>query len=132
LHDDGAARHEHTSIRDLIAELGVDEVGRRYVEPGREWDELTLAVFDGTDERLEPLPLELWWEILMAALDHCPDDDGAFWLLGDGPFDHMRGIEGVDERLLEERIRNPRVARLFAAMQRELPSEGVTTGFWFQ
>jgi hypothetical protein len=125
-------RGERTPTRDLIAELGVVEVGRRYVTRGREWDELALAVFDGTDERGEELPLELWWDIMMAALEACPDDDGSLWLLGDGPFDHMRARPGVNERLLEERTRNPKAARLFEAMKRELPSEGVTTGFWFE
>jgi hypothetical protein len=91
---------EQTRRRDLIAELGVVEIGRRYVARDGEWDDLALAVFDGTDERGEELPLELWWDITMAALEACPDDDGSLWLLGDGPFDRMRAPPGVNERLL--------------------------------
>jgi len=108
------------------------EVGRRYVTRDGQWDELAVTVFGGEDEDGHELPLELWWDILMAAIEACPDDDGSFWLLGDGTFDHMRIKPGVNQRLLEERTRNPKVARLFDAMQRELPKEGVTAGFWFE
>jgi hypothetical protein len=36
------------------------------------------------------------------------------------------------ERIYRERERRPKLRRLFEAMRRELPTEGVTDGFWFE
>ena len=78
-----------------------------------------------------PLISDVWWELALAALRACPPDDSLLWCLGDGPFDNMRENPEIDERLLDGRSTDPDIDRLFAAMRRELPSEGVTTGFWF-
>lgn len=43
------------------------------------------------------MPLDLRWNLVMAALEGCPDDE--LWLLGDGPFDHLVGYFRVAERL---------------------------------
>jgi hypothetical protein len=119
-------------VKALITEVGVEELARRYVAGEDESTEVMLAVVFGDDEHGDPLPMDLWWQIGIAALHACPDDDGALWSLGDGTFDHMRAHAGIDERLLAERRHDPKVARLFEAMRRQLPNEGVTEGFWFQ
>jgi hypothetical protein len=123
-------------VRALIEELGVGEVGRRYV--ARTWDTefnedwILFAVSHGWDEESRPLPIDLRWQLALAALEASPDDDVALWLIGDGPFDHLAVEPGMKERIYGERETNARVRRLFDAMRRQLPSEGVTGGWWFQ
>jgi len=119
------------SVRECIVQLGVAEVGVRYVNGDFGWGDLGLAVFTGEDELGVGLPSELWWDIAMAALDACPDDESVE-LLGEDIFDRMRARPGFADRLLDEGTRNSRVARLFAVMERALRSERVTSGFWFQ
>ena len=123
-----------------IRTLGVDHVAHLFFDASaasedRPQDWVVGAVVfgeDWTDAPVTELSLEVWWTLAMAALDACPDDDVAYWLLGDGTFDHMRAKPGIEERLRAEREHNPSVQRLFVAMQRELPSEGVADGFWFE
>ena len=67
----------------------------------------------------------------MAALEACPDNDQDLWLLGDGPFDQLASEPGMIKRFYRERDSRPKLRRLFEAMRRELPSDGVTDGWWF-
>lgn len=122
-------------LRERVEDVGVDEIGRRYLAalraPGRRNQWIVDAVwFGGTGE--EVLPVELRWELVMAALDACPDDDGELWCLGDGPFDHLAAEPGMVERIHAEREGNPKLRRLFEAMRRKLPEEGVEDGWWFE
>jgi hypothetical protein len=134
---------------EVIQSLGVDEVGRRYVallvadldairrgerEQRRSEAEHLIhdAVWIGEDESGQPLPVDWRWELVLSALAACPDDDGLLWCLGDGPFDHLRGDgHDIDDRMRLERSSNPKLQRLFEAMRRTLPAEGVTSGAWF-
>ncbi len=142
------------SMTQLIAELGIDEIGRRYIAElqyglerirhGADGDRdqapeqvdgigpiIESAVWGGDDPAGGRLTTDVWWELAMAALRACPPDDSLLWCLGDGPFDNMRENPEIDARLLAARSQDPAIDRLFAAMRRELPSEDVTTGFWF-
>ena len=67
----------------------------------------------------------------MAALGACPDDESVR-VLGEDIFERMRARPGLADRLLDERIRNSRIARLFEVMQRAVRSEGVIAGFWIK
>ncbi len=149
------AHAEPLRFEDVLAELGVDEIGKRYIEIlerdlaiMREQDErgerapepdrspidelITMTVWSGEDENGVPLPDELRWDVTMAALHHCPTDDGLLGCLGDGPFDHFVVRPGIKERLYAARDEDPKLQELFAVMRRELPSEGVTGGWWFE
>ena len=118
-----------------IEAMGVAEVGRRYLAALRAPDDdpdkwILDAVWFGED--LEgALPLDLRWDLVFAALEACPDNDGDLWCLGDGPFDHLVAEPGTAERIYQERATRPKLQRLFEAMRRSLPSEGVTSGYWF-
>lgn len=90
------------------------------------------AVWFGDDEKGEALPQDLHWRLALAALAASPDEDGELWLLGDGPFDRLAEDHEMIEQLYAEREHNPKVRRLFEAMRRELPNEGVTDGWWFR
>ena len=119
-----------------IASLGVGEVGRRYLAALRAGDSMDTwwiveAVWFGHDESGCALPTDLRWQLVMAALNACPEDDGDLWLLGDGPFDQLAENLSIVERFYAERERNPKLRRLFTAMRRELPTEGSTHGWWF-
>lgn len=123
-------------LRQQVDDLGVDEVGRRYLgalaSHGKGPDAWVVdSVWFGSagDERL---PVSLRWELVLAALDAFPDDDRDLWCLGDGPFDHLAAERGMIERIYAEREHNPKLQRLFEAMRRELPKEGVHDGWWFQ
>ena len=97
-----------------------------------EW--IVDAVWFGQDlveNHMAMLPLSLRWDLAIAALEACPDDDGDLWCLGDGPFDQLAAEPGIIERFYVEREARPKLRRLFEAMRRELPSEGVTDGWWF-
>jgi hypothetical protein len=129
------------SVAARVEALGADEVGRRYWLLSRggfaahEDDWILDAIYSGedlTELDREPLDLELRWTLVMAALEACPDDDGELWRVGDGPFDILRIEPGMEARIHRERERHPKLRRLFEAMRRELPSEGVTDGFWFE
>jgi hypothetical protein len=120
-----------------VGAMGLPEVGRRYLRalsaPSDGPDHWIVdAVWFGHDldeNGSADLPLGLRWDLAMAALDVCPDDD--LWLLGDGPFDQLAAEPGMIERLRAERAVRPKLLRLFEAMRRELPSEGVNDGWWF-
>lgn len=128
------------SVAARVEALGTDEIGRRYLgalrSPRDHEDRWIVdAVWFGYDldeRRGQELPLELRWELVMAALEACPDDDGDLWCLGDGPFGHLAAEPGIVARLYDERERRPKLRRLFEAMRRELPNEGVTDGWWFE
>ena len=61
-----------------------------------------------------------------------PAQEGDLCHIGSCPLAELRTVPGIDERLLREREHNPKVRRLFTAMRRDLPTYGVTTGFWFE
>jgi len=124
------------SVAARIEALGADEVGRRYLPALRSPNEsedawVVDAVGFGQDLDGGDLPLDVRWELVMAAVEACPDDDDDLWCLGDGPFDELAAEPGMIERFYEERARRPKLRQLFLAMRRELPSEGVTNGWWF-
>jgi hypothetical protein len=123
-------------LRHRIEQLGLAEVGRLYIEiPHTELDDdLMLAVWHGEDDDCSDLPLDLWWSLILAALDACDiGDDGKLWQLGDGPLDQIRDRDpSIETRTLEERSRNAKLARVFDVMREWLPREGVTSGFWFE
>ena len=139
-----------TRVADLAEQLGADEVGRRYIArlastvfsasvrnevgegSGDQLDEAVYqAVWLGEESDGRPLPVELRWDVTMATLRACPDDDGLLWCLGDGPFDHMLNVPELRRRLSTGRGADLYVDRLVGAMQRTLPGEGVTDGWWF-
>jgi hypothetical protein len=109
------------------------EVGRRYLAALRDSDgsdhSIVEAVWFGTDENLDELPAELRWQLVMAALDECPDTDADLCHIGSCPLAELLVVSGIDERLLREREHNPKVHLLFAAMRRDLASFGVRLGF---
>jgi hypothetical protein len=136
-------------LPEIVARLGLDEIGRRYIamhqadiqalrdapDPRRvkrvrrsaedEW--INDAVWIGEDSDGSQLPTELRWQLVMAAFHACPiDDDGTLWFLGDGPFDHLATEPGITERVLALRETDPKVQRLFAAMRAQ-PGTG---GWW--
>jgi hypothetical protein len=131
---------EADSVAARVEALGADEIGRRYwlVPSGYGAHEdywIVDAIYFGEDLHElgnKPLDLKLRWTLVMAALEACPDDDGELWRVGDGPFDVLRIEPGMAERIYRERERRPKLRRLFEAMRRELPTEGVTDGFWFE
>ncbi|MGB8862318.1 MAG: hypothetical protein WCC60_23890 [Ilumatobacteraceae bacterium] len=127
------------SVAARVDAIGADEVGRRYLHalaaPSDDPDNWIVdAVWFGNDLRENgraELPLGLRWDLAMATLEACPDNDGDLWLLGDGPFDQLAAEPGMIKRFHAERETRPKLLRLFEAMRRELPSEGVTDGWWF-
>jgi hypothetical protein len=111
-----------TDVADLVEQLGAAEVGRRYiarlaasVSPADEGhggdlvndqaldDRTYQAIWLGEDEHGRPLPTDLRWEVTIAALHACADDDALLWSLGDGPFDHMLNVAELRRRLDAER-----------------------------
>jgi hypothetical protein len=138
----------------VIESLGADEVGRRYVAwlvdhlaahrrgerpvPDDELAEvIRAALWEGEDEEGQPLPVDLRWQLALAALSACPDDDVVLWCLGDGPFDIMGfEVDGEGQRIYDrmraERSSNAQLGRLSEAMRRALLDEGVTSGPWFE
>jgi hypothetical protein len=131
---------EPDSVAARVEALGAEEIGRRYwpaywASEAHEDVWIVDAIWSGQDlpERgRQDLPLDLRWTLVMAALEACADDDDDLWCLGDGPFDHLAAEPGMMARIYEERERRPKLRRLFEAMRRELPSEGVTDGWWFE
>jgi len=129
-------REKYPSVRELIARIGVVDVGRRYVAAmrvGEESDEywaVESALRHGRDGDDEPLPVDLRWELACASLDACETDED-FWRLGDGAFSSLWFEDGVLERMMETRASNPNLRRLYAVMRRRLQAQGLTDGWWF-
>lgn len=124
------------SVAARVNALGAAEVARRYyLASGARPHHPDLwawnAVWAGEDLDSANLNTDLWFSLLLATLDACPDDETELWLLGDGPFDHIAARPGVTDRIYEERTRNEKLRRLFDVMRQWLPSEGVTDGWWF-
>jgi hypothetical protein len=139
---------------DVIESLGVGQIGRWWVtrlvahleahgrgerpRPDDEMDEvIRAALWEGDDEAGNPLPVDLRWQLVLAALAACPEDDRLLWCLGDGPFDNLgpevdSNGQQISERRKAERASNPKLRRLYEAMRRTLPAEGVTSGPWFE
>ncbi len=93
---------EKDSVVARVEAMGVDEIGRRYLAalqaPDDDPDEWIVdAVWFGQDlveNDMAMLPLSLRWELAIAALEACPDDDGDLWCLGDAPFDQLAAEPG--------------------------------------
>jgi hypothetical protein len=123
------------SVVATVEAMGVDAAARRYVsymsgadEPG----DLTAAIWSGDDEDGNKLPTEWLWNLSLAVIHHCPDDDEMLWRLGDGPIDNNCVDPEIGRRLFEVRDTDPKVMLLFLAMRRMLPSKwGVSDGPWF-
>lgn len=130
---------ERDTVATRVEAMGVAEVGQRYLAALQAPDDdpdkwIVDAVWFGQDlyeNHMAELPLSLRWDLALAALEACPDDDGDLWCLGDGPFDQLAAEPGMIKRIYRERDTRPKLRRLFEAMRRILPSEGVTSGWWF-
>jgi hypothetical protein len=119
--------------------MGVDEVGRRYLSALRARDDdpdawIVDAVWFGHDldeSGSAELSLTLRWDLVMAVLDACPDDDDRSLVVGRWTVRSAGRRGGNDRALLSRAGHASEARRLFEAMRRELPSEGVTDGWWF-
>ncbi len=52
------------------------------------------------------------WSMTMELIDRAPDDDGALWMIGDGPLSEVRDIPEYAARVDEAEKTNPRITRI--------------------
>lgn len=119
----------------LIDSIGVDAAAQRYVVHMSGVHDANLDLMDAFwsgDGASRLLPLELRWNLLLAAIHQCPDDDELLWRLGDGPVDNNAVDPEIRRRVFAARATDAKVQRLFEAMRRQLPiKDRITDGAWY-
>jgi hypothetical protein len=144
-----AERDANADIGDLerVLAAGVEWVGREYArrirdrprkidakaEGGREpasgvldseW--VTDIVFVG-----EHLPDEVYFDVIVAAIDEADGDADALWCIADGPVDHLVGRDPVMGERLRGRRDDPNVDLMFLTVQLYLRGVGHLDGSWW-
>ena len=114
------ARYIDDELVDRISAMGLGVLGRRYIDRQRaeriagddEWIDAVVDYGEG-------LPLELWYELILAALEAAGDDEVLLWLIGDRPVDHLVGEDWDFLRRFEaDGKTTPAVAHMLAAKSR--------------
>jgi hypothetical protein len=127
------------STEQRIARLSVDEVGARYLpafhavnDDSERWivDAVWYGLGSDADGGMVDLPVELHWELVLAALKASPDDDNSLWCIGHQPISQIASQPGMVERIRAERDRNPKMLRVFRLMQEYYDNMALSHGFW--
>ena len=92
--------------------------------PDDDWVEGT--VFLG-----EELPDEVYFDVIVAAIDEAHGDDDVLWCIADGPVDHLVGRDLAMGERLRERRGDPNGDRMFTTMQHYLRGIGYLDGSWW-
>ena len=111
-------------VLDRVRAVGPEWIGQEYVRglrhelanPGSRTssDWVSNLVFAG-----EGLPDDLYFEIILAAIDEAGTNDDLLWCLGDGPADHLVGRDPRwPRRFHQQRTHSEAVDRMFRVMQR--------------
>jgi hypothetical protein len=121
-----------------VAELGVEEIGRLFVERARsgrpigehEW--IDFAVDYGWNGLGGQLSVELRLQLILSAINAAgADDDQQLWVIADGPVDHLVGDDpAYARRFHAERNGNPGVGAMFDVMQRSLLEDDRGSSWW--
>ena len=108
---------------DRVRAVGPEWTGQEYVrrlreplaKPGsRTSSDLSDIVFAG-----EGLPDDLYFEIILAAIDEAGADEDLLWCLGDGPVDHLADRDPRwPRRFHQQRANSEAVDLMFRVMQR--------------
>jgi hypothetical protein len=127
------------STEQRIERLGINAVGARYLpafhaanDDSEGWivDAVWYGLGSDTDGGTVDLPVELRWELVLAALNASPNDDDSLWCIGHQPISQIAAQPGIAERIRAERGRNPKMLRVFHLMQEYYDSMGLPQGFW--
>jgi len=123
------------SVLTRVLSSGVDWFGREYtrqlrrslgLDYGRRDDWVSEVGFDG-----DGVPDDVYFDVILAAIDEASDDETLLWCIADGPVDHLvgRDWERWGPRFHSERSA-PSVDLMFRVMQESLRSEGHDCGWW--